>query len=188
MIFESYSWKQDLIRRRYLIKKYNTQEHLDKNYDRATTIIEKAVFYSAFIIRKLIDCILKVSDEVDNYTLKVHAVKPLKQIGLLDRWPDENSHDWGNAQQQTVLGKNVCNWLIHSYVFYFSYNENDVIDSFYVASDYDRNKILYRIDLNDWLEYMYFVGTDCITSAECIYNPAKSNYVLKFKKRWNSLK
>ena len=42
--------------------------------------------------------------------------------------------------------------------------------------------------MNDWLEYMYFVGTDCITSAECIYNPAKSNYLLKFKKRWNSLK
>ncbi len=119
MIFESYPWKQDLIRRRYLIKKYNTKEQLDTNYDRATTIIEKAVFYSAFIIRKLIDCILKVSDEVDNYTLKVHAVKPLKSMGLLDRWPDENSHDWENEKQQTVLGKNVCNWLIHSYVFLF---------------------------------------------------------------------
>lgn len=183
MIFESYPWKQDLLRRRYLIKKYNTKEQLDTNYDSAITIIEKAVFYSAFIIRKLIDCIFKVSDEVDNYTLKVCAVKPLKPIELLDRWPDENSHDWKNEQQQTVLGKNVCNWLIHSYVFYFSYDENGVINNFYVASDYDRNKILYRIGMNDWLEYMYFVETDCITSAECIYNPAKSKYVLKFKKR-----
>ena len=141
------------------------------------------LLYSAFIIRKLIDCIFKVSDEVDNYTLKVCAVKPLKPIELLDRWPDENSHDWENEQQQTVLGKNVCNWLIHSYVFYFSYDENGVINNFYVASDYDRNKILYRIGMNAWLEYMYFVETDCITSAECIYNPAKSKYVLKFKKR-----
>ena len=35
--------------------------------------IEKAIFYSAFIIRKLIDCKGKVSDEVDKYSFTISA-------------------------------------------------------------------------------------------------------------------
>ena len=56
MIFESFPWKQDLRRRKNLIIKYNTAEHFEKNDDTTYTVIEKAIFYSAFIIRKLIDC------------------------------------------------------------------------------------------------------------------------------------
>ena len=67
MIYESYPWKQDLLRRRRLIQKYNRAELIVENDDRAYTVIEKAIFYSAFIIRKLIDCKGKVSDEVDKY-------------------------------------------------------------------------------------------------------------------------
>ena len=52
MIFESFPWKQDLRRRKNLIIKYNTAEHFEKNDDTTYTVIEKAIFYSAFIIRK----------------------------------------------------------------------------------------------------------------------------------------
>ena len=50
MIFESFPWKQDLRRRKNLIIKYNTAEHFEKNDDTTYTVIEKAIFYSAFII------------------------------------------------------------------------------------------------------------------------------------------
>ena len=77
MIFESFPWKQDLRRRKNLIIKYNTAEHFKKNDDATYTVIEKAIFYSAFIIRKLIDCGGKLSDEAENYSLKVFSVQPL---------------------------------------------------------------------------------------------------------------
>lgn len=40
----------------------------------------KAIFYSAFIIRKLIDCKGKVSDEVDKYKFRLKGVRPIKDI------------------------------------------------------------------------------------------------------------
>ena len=79
MIFESFPWKQDLRRRKNLIIKYNTAEHFEKNDDTTYTVIEKAIFYSAFIIRKLIDCGGKLSDESENYSLKVCSL-----IGSID--------------------------------------------------------------------------------------------------------
>ena len=54
MIYESFPWKQDLLQRKRLILKYNHSELLSEENDRAYTVIEKAIFYSAFIIRKLI--------------------------------------------------------------------------------------------------------------------------------------
>ena len=69
MIFESFPWKQDLRIRKNLIIKYNTAEHFEKNDDTTYTVIAKAIFYSAFIIRKLIDCGGKLSDEAENYSL-----------------------------------------------------------------------------------------------------------------------
>ena len=154
MILESIPWKQDLRRRKNLIIKYNTAEHFEKNDDTTYTVIEKAIFYSAFIIRKLIDCGGKLSDEAENYSLKAFSVQPLKPVDQLHRWPEEDSHDWENEKEIVVAGKNVCNWLIHSYMFFVVFNEDGIIDSFSVTSDFDRNKVLYRIPLDAWMAYM----------------------------------
>lgn len=66
-MYESSPWKEDLKRRRQLLLQYNTKEHFEKDEDKAYTVIEKAIFYSAFIIRKLLDCNGKMSDEADQY-------------------------------------------------------------------------------------------------------------------------
>ena len=56
MLLESQPWKMDLKRRMQLLLKYNTLENFDQKPDATYTVIEKCIFYSAFIIRKLIDC------------------------------------------------------------------------------------------------------------------------------------
>lgn len=114
-----------------------------KNDDTTYIVIEKAIFYSAFIIRKLIDCDGNLSDEAENYLLEALAVQPFKLVDFLHRWPEEDSHDWDNEKKVVVTGKSVCNWLIHSYMFFVVFNEDNVIYSFSVTSDFDRNKILY---------------------------------------------
>lgn len=182
MIYESYPWKQDLMRRKRLIKKYNRAELLADD-DRAYTVIEKAVFYSAFIIRKLIDCKGKTSDEVDEYLFHLKGVRPLKEIDLMHRWPEKDTHDWEHETTYTKFGTDICNWLIHSYIFFFAYDENGVIDSFYVSSDYDRNKMLYRIELKDWLAYMDFVSSDYVV-AMCMHaDEHKKDYIYTRKER-----
>lgn len=182
MIFESYPWKQDLRRRKNLILKYNSKEKL-KDDEAAYTIIEKAIFYSAFIIRKLIDCVGKVSDDVDSATLKVYRIQPKKQINMLNRWPEEDSHDWQNESQETIVGKKICNWLIHSYMFFLGFDEDGTIESFYVTSDFDRNKLLYRVPLDEWIGYMDLVISDYIVGLDSHYDEVRKDYVYIRKER-----
>ena len=101
MIYESYPWKQDLLHRKRLIQKYNRAELLGEDDNRAYTVIEKAIFYSAFIIRKLIDCKGKVSDEVDKYKFHLKGIRPIKGIDLMHRWPDDDTHNWGCEETHT---------------------------------------------------------------------------------------
>ena len=183
MIFESYPWKLDLRRRKNLLLKYNKADLFETNEESTYTIIEKAIFYSAFIARKLIDCGGKLSDEAENYSMKVYSVQPIKRVDNMHRWPEEDSHDWDNEQETTVVGKNVCNWLIHSYMFYLVFNEDGVVDSFSVTSDFDRNKILYRIPLKAWIDYIEYIATDDIVSLSSHYDPKKEEYVYTRKMR-----
>lgn len=182
MIYESYPWKQDLKRRKKLIVSHNKAWLFSMNLKTPYTVIEKGIFYSAFIIRKLIDCKGKLSDEADSYVLKADTVKPLKHVDMLHRWPEDDSHDWKHEKNVTVSGRNVCNWLIHSYIFFLIHGEDERVIGFGVSSDHDRNKILYRISLNDWIEYMNFIITDNVVSAEMQYEEKIADYRITKKR------
>lgn len=189
MVNESYPWKRDLLKRKQLIEKYNRVEHLSEcDNDRVYTTIEKSIFYSAFIIRKLIDCKAKVSDEVDNYKFTLKGFKPLTHMDLMHRWLDEKTHDWKLVSTYTVKGNEICNWLIHSFVFCLCYNENGRIDNFFVSSDKDKNKILYCVDLNDWIAYMDFVGHNYVVAIDMHYETDSGNEYKLTKKERGAIK
>ena len=82
-----------------------------------------------------------MSDEAENYSLKVHSVCPLKYVDNRHRWLEEDSYDWNNEKEAIVAGKNVCSWLIHSFMFYLVFNEDGVVDSFSVTSDFVGYKV-----------------------------------------------
>lgn len=52
-----------------------------------------------------------------------------------------------------------------------------------VACDIDKNNILYHIDLEEWIKYMDFVGSDSICSMELRRN--NGDYSFKYKNRFN---
>ena len=183
MIYESYPWKQDLLRRKRLIQQYNHPELLGDDNDRAYTVIEKAIFYSAFIIRKLIDCKGKVSDEVDKYSFTIKGLQPEKEVNFMNRWPENGNYDWVHEVTYTKPGTDICNWLIHSYVFFFTYDTNGRIDGFYVSSDYDRNKVLYWVALKEWIAYMEFVGKDYVVAVDMHFDNHKKDYIFTKKER-----
>ena len=183
MVRESYPWKRDLKRRKLVIQKHNTAEYFERDKDATYTVIEKAIFYSAFIIRKLVDCGGKLSDEADKYKIHVKSIKPLRRVDSLHRWPEEDSHDWDNEKSQTVAGKNICNWLIHSYLFFAEYQENGPMHSFFVSSDYDRNKMLYKVSIDDWMGYIDFIASDEIVSLVSRYDISIDDFSYTRKER-----
>ena len=185
MVFESFPWKQDLLKNKEIILQYNTEQELNKDdTEDAETLLQKAIFYSAFIIRKLIDCHVKTSDDVDNYKLKVARYNALKHFVPTDHWPDEKSHDWEHPISEQHDGRNVCNWLIHSFFFMFRCNDSaSVFDGFYVASDYDKDNQLYCVQMSDWLDYIDFVANDDIISFSVRYGIENGERVIVSMKK-----
>lgn len=134
MVYESWPWKQELNRHIRDFRRYNNKWWFRINGDWTYTKIEKSIFYSAFVVRKLIDCTCKVSDDVDKYTFNLKAYKPIKGIDLMHRSPDNGRYDFEHTESISVQGKQICNWLIHSYVFFVGQNKDGIVTDIYVSS------------------------------------------------------
>lgn len=180
MIYESYPWKCDLSKRCETLKKYT---HKPIKTDDDYTKVEKAIIYSAFIIRKLIDCHSKTSDEVDKYVLNVESIPSVEKMDIANNWIKESTHNWNRATSETISAKNMCNQLIHSFVFSIDENEDGTLHGFFVSSDYDRNKKLFSVNISEWINLIDFVVTDDIVEMRIKYDPAKNERVLIKKQR-----
>lgn len=101
----------------------------------------------------------------------------------MNRWPENGNYDWEHEVTYTKPGTDICNWLIHSYVFFFTYDTNEKIDGFYVSSDYDRNKVLYWVALKEWIAYMEFVGKDYVVAVDMHFDNHKKDYIFTKKER-----
>lgn len=182
MIYESYPWKQEIKRRIQQIKKYNTITRMSEKPDSTCFILEKNIMYSAFAIRKLIEC-KKLSDSADSYSMQTTAYKPIVPINRINRWPSEDTHDLEHSIELSVMGKNVCNWIIHSYIFCLKHDEKDQIVDFMVSSDYDKNTFLYSIDLHNWFDYLSYIANDDVVQSNFRYNTRKKDYDVIQKER-----
>lgn len=188
MIHESYAWKEDLLQRKEEIIRFNCHTELlkeEKSDEEIATIhIEKGIFYTAFIIRKLLDCKSKLSDEADKYALNVKIYNAKKHLDIINKYADNDMHDWNNPITKTKQGRNVCNWLIHSFVFMFNYDEEQKkYVSFLVSSDNDRNKYIYEITFSDWIKYVDFIASDDIVELEIKYDDKHKERICTRKKR-----
>lgn len=167
MIFESGPWKDDLSSYRNKITEYSSSKYFQNNddvSDNAYLTLEKSIFYSAFVIRKLVECKTKLSDEADYYALKVEIFESKRHFDNMHNWISETSHDWNTPQKKTKQGKDVCNWLIHSLIFKLAYNDDDQsVEGFFVSSDLDSDKCLYYVSINDWLNYIDFISSDDVS-------------------------
>lgn len=183
MIADGYPWKQDLKIQKDLLLKYNNPEEFDVDDEEFYVNVEKSIFYSAFIIRKLIDSYERLSDDACRYSIRVREIKPLKPINRKCFWSEADSHDWGNERSTVRDAKYICNSLIHSHIFFFRKDENDGDMYFFVSSDYDINKVLYKISFSDWLKYINYVIEDNVVSMSISFDKEKEEYVCKSKKR-----
>lgn len=183
MIENNTLWKVDLRRFKDEFTKYNTIEHLKTEDDHAFDYLQRAVFYTAFIIRKLIDSPGTVSDAVDNYKLNIYTYKPKDRIDVLNSVPDKYSHDWEHPQSIVKSAKEVCNWLIHSFSFQFSVDDNGIANGFVVSSDRDKNSELYHVKIEDWFSYIDYVISDTIPHIHIEYSEKKGECIYTNKER-----
>ena len=130
--------------------------------DLAEHRLNRAVLYSATILRKIIE------EETEAETIAKDAeISPPKLITVHstleaikypytgeDGWAIRSklcASDYGKGQTVCIKAKDVCNWLLHSYVWSIARNENGKgFAGFLVASDFDKNKFVHFISFEEW--------------------------------------
>lgn len=71
--------------------------------------------------------------------------------------------DYGKGTDISLRTKDVCNWLIHSYVWGVAHYTNEKkYAGFLVASDYDKEKFVHFISFDEWVKLIKFVVEDAV--------------------------
>mgnify|MGYP005762088955 CR=1 FL=1 len=180
MIYDSQSWRNLLADIKSEIQEVNTEERFKFDDESTSSTLEKDIFLSAFIIRKLIDCKSKVIDKLRNYTFKVETYKPIRRVDFYHRWPEDDCFNLKESKEAHVNEKLICNSLIHSYVFWMEIKgENGPLQGFFVSSDKDRNKILYHVRMDDYIKFLDLGINSRVTSQESKFDEKKQDYVFK---------
>jgi hypothetical protein len=99
MVYESWEWKKELREKKRQLLRYNTKKNFDHDFEGTCFKTERALLYSAFIIRVLIES-EKLSNDADTYCMNVSYNMPKKNIDRLHRWIDEDEYDWDTTNLQ----------------------------------------------------------------------------------------
>lgn len=124
--------------------------------------LNRTVLYSATILRKMVE------EETEAKAFATKENITLGKIVIINtslnavRYPYNGEEGWtfrgklcamnyGEGQSVCVKAKDVCNWLLHSYVWGVAFNEDRKgFAGFFVASDFDKEKFVHYISFEEW--------------------------------------
>lgn len=170
MILDGY-WKSELNRYVCRLKSWGRLCRGTGTY--AEHQVNKNLLYSAVIIRKLIE------DEADAKKQIEKSSLPMPELALLhyelsaveyafDGDKDFILHkvrtDYYHAGNHTVKieAKTICNSIVHSYIWNLAYgNGRKGVIGFLVASDFDKEKLLYFVKMKDWIDFISYCKDKC---------------------------
>ena len=170
MILDSIPWKEEL----HSLIGQLTSTALPFEYDeddRSDFFIERALIYSAFVARLLLDA-KKTTDSINDYCMPVGSIpnkleNPEYVSPLLRRFPEHNYYDFENETALSVPCRRILNQIIHSFVIpAFEVDETGTVLGFFVTSDKSANKQLYHIKLECWVKYLEMIVNDDITTID----------------------
>lgn len=142
--------------------------------------VNRCFLFSAAIIRKIVEDEEETKRDYkkNSYTCglpqlrilnKTITVTKYKFIGdcrlLMVSSISLGEYDFKNGEKEIKTIKEVCNQLIHSYVWCLPHNKhNDTLYGVFFASDKDKEKLVYLITIADWISIMDYVSKNCSIS------------------------
>lgn len=185
MIIESYVWK-DVLKRDLR----TTKKRIDKisaftdpdEVERSYAALEKFVFSSAFVIRKLSESV-KLSDELESVPIKVEAFARMnhdRPANLFTRFDFEGCYDFTNKESSKLTLRSLCNFLIHSFVFAIEGTSRGLSPRYLLFnSDRIKEKFIYRLSLARYFRLIEAVIQDDIIEMEVVHPFSNEMKIIK---------
>ena len=184
MIFASFPWKKEMERLLKSLKKWSSKP----TSERAEFYIQRAVFLSAFILRKLMEN-RKVTDAVRDQSIRCKAYSAFRSVsdrvstfsGLADVSDD---YDLANPEDITLSCFDLMSEIMHSYVFRIVIDEetNSMV-SFLVNSYNRRDSRLLEIDLQRFESVLTDAILDSVESMSISVHPTSGKIVAEVRGR-----
>jgi hypothetical protein len=184
MIFASFPWKKEMERLLKSLRKWSSKP----TSERAEFYIQRAVFLSAFILRKLMEN-RKVTDAVRDKSMRCKAYPSFRPVsdrvstfsGLADVGDD---YDLTNPEDITLSCFDLMSEIMDSYVFRIVIDEetNSMV-SFLVNSYNRRDNRLLEIDLQRFEQVLVDAVQDSVQSMSISRHPKSGKIIAEVRGR-----
>lgn len=172
-MIESCYWKEDLLNHAKRLKPVKNPRRWS---ERLVVNFEKEIIISFFCIRKLFET-HKVSNKSREYKAEVYSYAPTGKI--ITRYNQTSIDEVYDLSKEKKVKKKIvflANQLIHSWTL-FAYREEDRNwGGVYACSDFERNKTIYRIPIEEIITIFKLVGNDYPFSYSMKWNEELGDY------------
>ena len=164
MYWDAYEHKRNIARTLRRLDRRLSSGRLEPG-DEALVVIEQAVFWIAFVLRKLADS-HKLSDEVEirNWELGTHQKLPAAPpVDYLNCHRVDELYDLERSISCRMALRRICDLLVHSFVFLpLMTEDNSRLLGIYFNSDRTKDRSLYFLAWDEVREIVETVRSDDI--------------------------
>lgn len=174
MIWESCYWKYDLLKSTKWLKEKVLPRR--RPSEKLRVEFEKCMFITAYQVRKLIEA-KKLSNSLVDSTLPITKYGNVKNVTLMNWHRIDELYDFNAPETDNTPVKDVCNLLIHSYVFVAEQPSFTApIKGVFFNSDRTRNEILYHMQIKDWISLLDRIGIDYPCVSHSVFDFKQKDY------------
>ncbi|MFF1530933.1 hypothetical protein [Cellulomonas sp. NPDC058312] len=168
MIAESGPWKSKLIKTAATLRRRSKQTRWS---DQSAFLLESDVMVAAYTVRKLIES-FKVSDELRRRSWRVSAFAPVgAPPDFMTRSELSEVFDLNGPRNASLSTLELCHQIVHSYIFEPAWTWDDNTErltglkGIFFASDRERRKVLYRVEIDTLASLIETVGWEDVISV-----------------------
>lgn len=159
VISDSIPWREQLLTVAGTLER---RKHQRRWTERTSFLVERDIMVSAYAVRKLCEA-RKVSDELSS---RKWAVSQHVLVGrppdLWSRFEPWEHYDFESSNDVDLGLTELCNQIIHSWVWMISATTLGKFDGVYVSSDRQRRRCLYFIHVDELIRLFKAVGAEHI--------------------------
>ena len=190
MIFESWYWKRELVELLTCFEawspKHITGFKTEDWYSENGFQLERSLFYSALIIRRLIDS-NKITDQLRGKSIQLNTLRSLKEaphttLSLLGSVDILKHFDFESPKTEHFSPYTIASEIVHSFTLEFIANDSeDDLDSILVASEKNQFLRAVKIPKPVWVALLNDFINDQVSELRVSRTSMESNPKIELK-------
>ncbi len=174
MISDSAPWKRDLLA---IATRLETVSKARRPSHRRLIDLEKDIFVGCYIVRKLIKAHLVSTATKDLDVPTVAYPARAKRTTLINWHKVDELFDFSKGDRRAFRLLVLCNAVIHSFVYLpIATSKSGPVKKFLIASDRQRRKSLFEVNLLDVSSAFGIVGNDYPANVQMTFNDEQGDF------------